>query len=130
VLLQRKDTVPIPYSVHVRQRGDRALRCSPFLPQLFRAMQQGSIALLEIAAHKGVEAGFTRSPLPALVVEAELDWLIQVGLLRREVDGQGLTDRYRLTPLGQSLLEELATQDWSASWGDRLQNLWNRWFHP
>ncbi len=93
-------------------------------------MQQGSVALLEIAAHKGVEAGFTRSPLPALVVEAELDWLIQVGLLRREVDGQGLTDRYRLTPLGQSLLEELGTQDWSASWGDRLQNLWNRWFHP
>ncbi len=92
-------------------------------------MQQGSVALAEIAAPKGVQAGFTRSPLPTLVVEAELDWLIQVGLLRREVDGQGLTDRYRLTPLGQFLLEQSVAPSWSASWGDRLQNLLSRWFH-
>ncbi len=117
----------ILYSDYVRQRGDRALRCSPFLPHLFHTLQQRSVALLEIARQNGVTAGFTRSPLPALVVEAELDWLIQVGLLRREVDGQGLTDRYRLTPLGQSLLEQRPSQFWTASWGDRLQNLLSRW---
>jgi len=121
--------VAILYADHVRRRGDRALRCSPFLPELFRTLHQRSVALLEIAGQQGVTAGFTRSPLPALVVEAELDWLIQVGLLRREVDGQGLTDRYRLTPLGQSLLAQPVPATWSASWSDRLQNLLSRWFH-
>ncbi|MCS6813633.1 MAG: hypothetical protein NZ772_08705 [Cyanobacteria bacterium] len=28
-------------------------------------------------------------------------WLIQIGILRREVDRQGLTDSFRLTPLGK-----------------------------
>jgi hypothetical protein len=34
-------------------------------------------------------------------------WLIQVGMLRREVDGQGLTDSFRLTPLGGQIAESL-----------------------
>ena len=32
--------------------------------------------------------------------EALWIWLIQLGVLRREVDGQGLTHRVRLTPMG------------------------------
>ena len=32
--------------------------------------------------------------------------LISVGVLRREVDGQGLTSRFRLTPLGRQLLDD------------------------
>ena len=28
-----------------------------------------------------------------------------MGVLRREVDGQGLTSRFRLTPLGRQLLD-------------------------
>jgi len=31
---------------------------------------------------------------------------IQVGVLRREVDGQGITDSFRLTPLGRQLVEK------------------------
>ena len=29
-----------------------------------------------------------------------------MGVLRREVDGQGLTSRFRLTPLGRQLLDD------------------------
>ncbi len=36
----------------------------------------------------------------------DLRWLISVGVLRREVDGQGLTSRFRLTPLGRQLLDD------------------------
>ena len=39
-------------------------------------------------------------------VENAFIWLIKVGILRREVDGQGLTSRIRLTPLGRQLLEK------------------------
>ena len=38
-------------------------------------------------------------------VEATFRWLIAVGILRREVDGQGLTSKVRLTPLGRKILE-------------------------
>ncbi len=118
----------IAYSAKVLERGDRALRCSPFLPLLFQEMQQRSVALLEIVGEAGLKSGFTRSPLALLVAEAELDWLIRVGLLRREVDGQGLTDRYRLTPLGHQLIQRYSQPTWSASWGDRWRNQLSRWW--
>ena len=35
--------------------------------------------------------------------ENEFRWLIKVGVLRREVDGQGLTSKVRLTPLGRQI---------------------------
>ena len=38
-------------------------------------------------------------------LENSFRWLIKVGILRREVDGQGLTSKIRLTPLGRQLLE-------------------------
>jgi hypothetical protein len=66
-----------------------------------------------------------------LDVESATNWLIQVGMLRREVDGQGLTDSFRLTPLGLQLIEK-----WEAAGGelaavspiDRAKNFANRWF--
>ena len=39
-------------------------------------------------------------------VEASFRALIRIGVLRREVDGQGLTEKIRLTPLGRQLLED------------------------
>lgn len=44
-------------------------------------------------------------PLSAERAEAHFRWLIRLGVLRREVDGQGLTERVRLTPMGRRLLE-------------------------
>ena len=38
-------------------------------------------------------------------VEKSFRWLIKLGILRREVDGQGLTSKIRLTPLGREILE-------------------------
>ena len=39
-------------------------------------------------------------------VENAFRWLITIGVLRREVDGQGLTSKIRLTPLGRQILEK------------------------
>ena len=38
-------------------------------------------------------------------VEIHFLWLIKIGVLRREVDGQGLTSKVSLTPLGCLVLE-------------------------
>ncbi len=56
-----------------------------------------------------MKLGYTDRSLTELVAESNLVWLIQVGILRREVDGQGLTDSFRLTPLGLQIIEK---------WGD------------
>jgi hypothetical protein len=37
--------------------------------------------------------------------EDHFNWLIRLGVLRREVDGQGLTERVRLTPLGRIVID-------------------------
>ena len=39
-------------------------------------------------------------------IENSFLWLIKIGVLRREVDGQGLTSKVRLTPLGRLIIEE------------------------
>lgn len=83
---------------------------------------------MKIAGSSGVELGYTQRKLTELAAESDLVWLIQVGILRREVDGQGLTDSFRLTPLGLQLVEKWRNQDLpQPRFRDRLQNLANRW---
>lgn len=117
------------YPRHTLQRARRAIACSPFHSDLFAKMALHSVALGEIAGTSGVRYHYTVKALPERNVERSLLWLIQVGLLRREVDGQGLTDSFRLTPLGRLLMEQWQQQgdDFRrVTWGDRLQNLWRR----
>ena len=54
-----------------------------------------------------------------------------VGIVRREVDGQGLTDSFRLTPIGRQVIERwenLGRPDSVGSLLDYLLNIKNRWF--
>ena len=120
----------IKYPRRTVERAERALRCCPFKLKLFSSMRDQSVKLNAIATNQGVELGYTHSPLSELTVENSLMWLIQVGLLRREVDGQGITDSFRLTPLGRQLVEKWqnTTNTLPAPSGsDRLYNLLNRW---
>ena len=39
------------------------------------------------------------------LIENEFLRLIKIGVLRREVDGQGLTSKVRITPIGRQVLE-------------------------
>ncbi|MDX2213213.1 MAG: hypothetical protein SFY66_07980 [Oculatellaceae cyanobacterium bins.114] len=119
----------IRYDQRTLQRAERAVRCAPFQLQLFITMGWQGVDVRAIATTDGVKNGYTERPLPELIVENELLWLIQVGLLRREVDGQGLTDSFRLTPLGRQLVQKWQQgQPFStATWGDRVLNLLQRW---
>jgi hypothetical protein len=108
------------------------MQCSPFTLKFFQVMVHQSVPLSAIAGTAGLQNQYTSQAISEMAAENELLWLIQVGLLRREVDGQGLTNSFRVTPLGRQLL-----QNWQdggrpikpvPSLGDRLYNTWSRWF--
>jgi hypothetical protein len=119
----------IEYSQATLKRAERALSCSPFKLPLFVAMRRDSIPLPQIAGNNGVKQAYTQSSLSENRVEGDLMWLISVGLLRREVDGQGITDSFRLTPLGRKLIERIELQkQWPIpSFWDRVVNFFGRW---
>lgn len=127
-----KSRQSIQYPLRTIVRAERAMRCAPFRLQLFRVMVEQSVSLKEIAHKAGVQNRYTYNPLSELRAESELVWLIQVGLLRREVDGQGLTDSFRVTPLGRQLVNKWQNTPtpgrYAPSWVDYCYNFVNRWF--
>jgi hypothetical protein len=113
------------------KRAKRALDCSPFCLDLFIAMRSHSIPLPTIADRLGIQNRYTIRPLSELRAESSLMWLIKVGILRREVDGQGITDSFRLTPLGRELVAEREAKGQRTvqmAIVDRIYNLIIRWF--
>ncbi|MEB3357200.1 MAG: hypothetical protein VKK04_10765 [Synechococcales bacterium] len=128
--VNRQSSPSLRYFPKAIQRAERAVKCSPFHIHLFETMLERRVTLMAIAGNTGVQNGYTQRPLSELAVEADLMWLIQTGLLRREVDGQGITDSFRLTPLGRQLVDQWRSQGgkWAApSWRDRIGNALNRW---
>ncbi|MBE7384062.1 MAG: hypothetical protein F6J95_021915 [Leptolyngbya sp. SIO1E4] len=120
----------VSYPPQTQQRAERAAKCSAFRLKLFQVLRSQSVALQDITDSVGIHNGYTRSPLGELAAENELLWLLEVGLLRREVDGQGLTDSFRLTPLGRQLLTDWQAAkivDLKPSFQDHLYNAWSRW---
>ncbi len=124
-------TKSIKYSTAAIRRGERALCCSPFQLGLLTAMARESISLGAITGSNGYEKGYTKIVVSLAKAESSLMWFIDVGLLRREVDGQGLTDSFRLTPLGRQLAAKWQERGGSLpqpSWCDRLQDTLTSWF--
>ncbi|GAB4526042.1 MAG: hypothetical protein Tsb0014_05990 [Pleurocapsa sp.] len=119
-----------PYSDRTIKRAEKALCCSPFALKLFQEMRNQSVPIPEIAGDRGIQAGYAKKFLREAQAEDCLVWLIKVGLLRREVDGQGLTDSFRLTPLGRHIIAQWEQQGDSLptpSLFDRISNWLNRW---
>ncbi len=88
---------------HAMRRARLAVRCLPFQRSFYRNLEQGALSSAELVALPDWSSQ-TRRRLNARATEDQLIWLIQLGVLRREVDGQGLTERVRLTPLGRDVL--------------------------
>ncbi|MFN5611873.1 MAG: Npun_F0494 family protein [Pseudanabaena sp.] len=116
------------YSPQILRRAEVALRCAPFTVKLFANMATQGVNLRAIAGNEGIKNQYSTNPTNLISTENDLLWLIQVGVLRREVDGQGITDSFRLTPMGHLLLDKwrLQTRFPIASLGDRCQNFWTQ----
>jgi len=120
----------IEYPRKTRQRAEVALQCTPFRLKLFQALRSRSVPLAQMSNQLGVKNEYSSQLLSELKAENELTWLIQVGLLRREVDGQGITDSFRLTPLGRQIITrwEREYEDIpSPSLFNKIKNLISRW---
>jgi len=105
------------------ERGARAARLSTLTLLGLKAMANESIAASTFTEH----SSFTQKNLSESAVEDELMWLFRVGLVRREVDGQGITERFRLTPLGIRVVQELETcQLQPLGLADQLSNWFTR----
>ncbi len=118
------------YPQKTLDRASRAVRCAPFRLRLYVNMLDHSVALSAVTGTPGIRNQYSKRSLSELAADGELLWLIQVGILRREVDGQGLTDSFRLTPLGRQLVGQWQSVGGfgKANFSDRLFNALNRWF--
>ena len=123
-------STPLPTRSKTVTRARRAIRCAPFYMKLLVAMRSHSVSLRAISDDRGMLNGYTRQPLSDVAADNHLGWLMTVGIVRREVDGQGLTDSFRLTPIGRQLVEQWEIEGRPDSTGsplDYLLNARNRW---
>ena len=93
----------------IYRRAKKGIRNCPFNLFLFQSLQEGSLSAQDIFENKekylNQEFMFINS---SLFIENEFLKLIKIGVLRREVDGQGLTSKVRITPIGRQVLEKNA----------------------
>ena len=88
------------------RRAKKGIRNCPFNLVLFKSLEKSSLSAQNVFENKSKylnqEFIFINS---ALFIENEFLRLIKIGVLRREVDGQGLTSKVRITPIGRQVLE-------------------------
>tara|TARA_B100001250_G_scaffold406194_1_gene424843 strand:+ start:699 stop:1073 length:375 start_codon:yes stop_codon:yes gene_type:complete len=88
------------------RRANKGIRNCPFNLFLFQSLLEGSLSAQNVFLNKSKylrkEFMFINS---SLFIENEFLKLIKIGVLRREVDGQGLTSKVRITPIGRQFLE-------------------------
>jgi len=88
------------------RRANKGIRNCPFNLFFFKSIQKGSLNAQNVFVNKSnylkKEFIFINS---SLLIENEFLKLIKIGVLRREVDGQGLTSKVRITPIGREVIE-------------------------
>ena len=110
------------------KRAGKAFRCLPLNYKFYADAQERGLNAENVFSRKAQyqvagSAWFKRISS----IESAFRWLIIIGILRREVDGQGLTSSIRLTPLGRQMLEkepELPAQ--KASFLEQFINCFHR----
>ena len=88
------------------KRAKEGITNCPFNFFLFQNLLKGSLSAQNVFLNKSKylkqECMFINS---STFIENEFIKLIKIGVLRREVDGQGLTSKVRITPIGRRVLE-------------------------
>ena len=88
------------------RRAKKGIRNCPFNLFLFQSLKKESLSAQDVFENKSrylsQEFMFIKN---SLFIENEFLKLIKIGVLRREVDGQGLTSKVRITPTGREVIE-------------------------
>ena len=86
-------------------RARRAFRCLALNQTFYKDIQVQGLSSEEVflksSQYKRADSKWFTS---SASIEDCFCWLIVIGILRREVDGQGLTSKVRITPLGREIL--------------------------
>lgn len=107
------------------RRASLSLQCLPFRRAFYEALGRQALSSADLASRADAPH-LLFVPAPVEQLEGHFIWLIQLGVLRREVDGQGLTERVRLTPLGRELLAGLGEEIPRAGLAARLREACRR----
>jgi len=89
------------------KRASKAFRCLPLNYNFYAEAQEKGLNAENVFKRKSqYQVNGSKWFKRISSIEAAFRWLIIIGILRREVDGQGLTSSIRLTPLGRQMLEQ------------------------
>ena len=119
---------PLLHDRRALDRASQAMRCLPFRRAFYVEISDRALSGGELCRRNDIQS-LCRWDLTADRAESHWIWLIQLGVLRREVDGQGLTERVRLTPMGRQVLAQWPGEIPGASGALRLQH-WLRRHRP
>ena len=90
----------------IYRRAEEGIRNCSFNLFLFQSLLEESLSAENVFLNKSKFLNddfiFINSPK---IIENEFLRLIKIGVLRREVDVQGLTSKVRITPIGRQVLE-------------------------
>lgn len=107
------------------ERASRALRCLPFRKKFFEEITHKAMGSKDLCRNVNWEQ-YVFAPFGVERAESHFRWLIRLGVLRREVDGQGLTDRVRITPLGVEVTNQWEKEIPRAGLRERIQENFRR----
>lgn len=91
------------YDKKALSRAEQWMAYLPFKKAFYQRTLDSAISAEELCQAKNMK-NLVFSSCKTKQVERYFIWLIKLGVLRREVDGQGLTNRVRLTPLGRIII--------------------------
>jgi hypothetical protein len=86
-------------------RAECSMACLPFKRAFYEAIDKSSMSSEDLCK-KEDWADFVFIAFGPERAEEHFIWMIKLGILRREVDGQGLTNRVRLTPMGRQIISK------------------------
>ena len=92
---------------HIIKRSTRAIKCLSFNSAFYDEIKNSGLSaetVFQMKARYLSDVFFNLSN--SQEIENNFLWLIKIGVLRREVDGQGLTSKVRLTPIGRVILSK------------------------
>jgi hypothetical protein len=107
------------------ERAARSMACLPFRRRFYEEIQQNAISSHELAEREDWQ-NLVFVPFSKERADEHFQWMIRLGILRREVDGQGLTNRVRLTPLGTSAIRQWKEEIPRAGLRERIRENFRR----
>ena len=95
---------------HIIKRSTRAIKCLSLNSNFYQQIQFSGLSAEDVFVMRGKYiSNFPFKLKKAENIEDSFLWLIKIGILRREVDGQGLTSKVRITPLGRQIITKSPT---------------------